>query len=73
MGPDLSFVEYVIDHILDIGHITFRKMFGEYCIYLDGKIVALVCDNQLLVKPTNAGRAFIGEVIKTPPYYTTSQ
>ncbi|MCK7502621.1 MAG: TfoX/Sxy family protein [Comamonadaceae bacterium] len=35
-------------------------MFGEYAIYLDGKVVALVCDNQFFVKPTDAGRALLG-------------
>lgn len=37
------------------GDIPFRKMFGEYAIYCDAKVLALVCDNQLLVKPTAAG------------------
>jgi len=43
-------------------------MFGEYAVYLDGKVVALVCDNQLFVKPTDAGRAFLGAVVEAPPY-----
>jgi TfoX/Sxy family transcriptional regulator of competence genes len=43
-------------------------MFGEYAIYCDGKVVALVCDNQLFVKPTAKGRAFIGDVVEAPPY-----
>jgi TfoX/Sxy family transcriptional regulator of competence genes len=25
-------------------------MFGEYALYADGKVVALICDNQLYVK-----------------------
>lgn len=37
--------------------LTSRKMFGEYALYLDGKVVALAFDNQLYVKPTGAGRA----------------
>jgi TfoX/Sxy family transcriptional regulator of competence genes len=43
-------------------------MFGEYVIYLNAKVVALVCDNQLFVKPTEAGRSYIGEVVEAPPY-----
>jgi TfoX/Sxy family transcriptional regulator of competence genes len=31
-------------------------------------VVALICDNQLFVKPTDAGRSFIGEVTEAPPY-----
>ena len=43
-------------------------MFGEYAIYSDGKIVALVCDNQLFVKQTDGGRLFIGDVVEASPY-----
>ncbi len=68
MASDLEFVEFVVDQIKGAGDITFRKMFGEYAIYLNGKIVALVCDNQFLVKPTNAGRDFIDDVVEAPPY-----
>jgi TfoX/Sxy family transcriptional regulator of competence genes len=32
-------------------------MFGEYALYLRGKVVALVCDDTLFVKPTAEGRA----------------
>ena len=68
MSSDLSFAEYVCDQIGTAGSITFRKMFGEYAIYCDGKVVALVCDNQLFVKPTNAGRSFAEPVTEAPPY-----
>jgi TfoX/Sxy family transcriptional regulator of competence genes len=43
-------------------------MFGEYAIYCDDKVVALVCDNQLFVKPTEKGKAYIGDVVEAPPY-----
>lgn len=44
-----------IDHLLDALAplpLSARKMFGEYALYLDGKVVALVCDDQLFLKPT---------------------
>ena len=50
------------------GTVTARKMFGEYGIYCDGKIVALVCDDKLFVKPTAAGKAFAGKVDEVPAY-----
>jgi TfoX/Sxy family transcriptional regulator of competence genes len=43
-------------------------MFGEYAIYLDEKVVGFVCNDQLFVKPTKAGRAYIGDVTETPAY-----
>ena len=68
MASDLSFVEFVVDQIENAGVITFRKMFGEYAVYCDGKVVALICDNQLFIKPTEAGRSFIGDVVEAPAY-----
>jgi TfoX/Sxy family transcriptional regulator of competence genes len=49
MASDQSFVDYVCDQINAEGSITFKKMFGEYAIYCDSKIVALICDNQLFI------------------------
>ncbi len=48
--------------------LSYRKMFGEYALYLDGKVVALVCDNHLFVKPTAEGRALLGTVNEQVPY-----
>ena len=68
MSSDLEFVEFVADQIQNAGAVSYRKMFGEYALYCEGKVVALICDNQLFVKPTRAGKSFIGEPVEAPPY-----
>ena len=68
MASDPSFVEYVRDQVSAAGNVSFKKMFGEYAVYCDGKVVALVCDNQLFVKPTAGGRAYLGSVVEASPY-----
>ena len=68
MATDAEFVEFLADQMAGAGEVAFRKMFGEYALYCDGKVVALVCDNQLFVKPTPGGRAHIGEPVEAPPY-----
>ena len=68
MASDKKFVEFVVDQINNTGKITFKHMFGEYGLFADGKIFALVCDNKLFIKPTEAGRKFIQNVIEAPPY-----
>ena len=50
------------------GAISYRKMFGEYAVYYHGKVVAFVCDNQLFIKPTVAGKAMLGATDDMPPY-----
>ena len=68
MSSDKSFVEFVVDQMENAGEVRYKMMFGEYGLYCDDKIVALVCDNRLLVKPTKAGESFIGKVVEAPPY-----
>ncbi len=68
MASELHIVEFIAEQMEEAGEITYRAMFGEYALYCDGKIMALVCDDQLFVKPTGAGRTFIGDVIEASPY-----
>jgi len=68
MASDQQFVDFVLEQIQNAGEITYKKMFGEYGIYADGKIFALICDNKLFIKPTAGGRKFIGQVVEAPPY-----
>lgn len=68
MASDQKFVDFVVDQIENAGEITARKMFGEYGIYSNGKIVGLICDNKLFLKPTKSGREFIGKVVEAPAY-----
>ena len=68
MATDESFVEFVADQISEDCAITYRKMFGEYGFHSKGKFVAVACDNKFFVKPTEAGRAYIGDPVEAPPY-----
>jgi TfoX/Sxy family transcriptional regulator of competence genes len=68
MASDKAFVQYVVDQIDPSADIRFRAMFGEYTLYSHDKVVALICDNQLFIKPTEAGRSFVGKVVESPPY-----
>lgn len=68
MASDKEFVDFVLDQIENAGKITAKKMFGEYGVFSDGKIFALICDNKLFIKPTESGRAFIQDVVEAPPY-----
>lgn len=68
MASSREFVDYIMGQIAKAGSVTCKKMFGEYGVYIDNKIVALVCDNNLYVKPTDGGRSFIGDVREAAPY-----
>jgi TfoX/Sxy family transcriptional regulator of competence genes len=68
MSADQSFINYVVEQMGQAGLISFKKMFGGCTIYLDGKVVALIVDDQLFIKPTESGRIFIDDVEEVPPY-----
>lgn len=51
-------IEYLLDQLSGAGELRARKMFGEYALYLGGKVVALVCDDTLFVKMTEAGKSY---------------
>ena len=60
MASDPGFVEYVVEQAGFGGELVHKRLFGEWGLWLDGRIVALVCDDQLLLKPTPAGKALLG-------------
>ena len=68
MSTEQAFVEYVQSQSGLGHHLTFKKMFGEYALYLHGRVVAFACDNQLYLKPTEEGRSVLGHVSEHPPY-----
>lgn len=67
MASDQKFVDFIIDQV-GTDKLLYKKMFGEYGLYYDGKLVGLVCDNKLFIKPTHSGREFINDVVEAPPY-----
>ncbi len=68
MASSPDFVEYVCTQLALAGCVTSRKMFGEYGIYCDDKLIGLVCDNQFFLKPTKAAREQIENPVEVPPY-----
>ena len=68
MATDPKTVAYIVDQVLLAGDVVAKPMFGEYVIYCRGRMVALVCDGQLFVKPTPSGRALAPDAAEAPPY-----
>ena len=58
----------ILEYAEGAGSVSLRYMFGEFALYCDGRTVALICDDELYVKPTNAGRAYLGAVTEGTPF-----
>ncbi len=49
MAMDKSYIDYVCEQ-LSGENSRYKKMFGEYMLYIEDKPVLLVCDNTVFVK-----------------------
>lgn len=68
MASHTGFIEHVCAQAGLGPALTYRRMFGEYALYLDGRVVALICDDQLFLKPSAAGEALLGRAPAHSPY-----
>lgn len=68
MATDAGTIRFLLDQAAGAGALSARKMFGEYAFYCDGKVVALVCNDTLYLKPTPGALALMPEPQYAPPY-----
>lgn len=68
MASTVEFVTYACEQMSGAGEITYKKMFGEYGVYCNGKIIGLICEDQLFIKETTKGRELLEEIIMESPY-----
>jgi DNA transformation protein len=68
MATSQSTIDFLLDQLAGQGAFSVRKMFGEYCLYLSGVPVGLVCDNQLFLRDGAALRALMNAVVLGEPY-----
>lgn len=68
MATDKDTVAYICEQAQGAGIVSARPMFGEYGLYCDGRVVALICNNQLFLKPTPQAMAILGPVPMAPAY-----
>ncbi|WP_019516456.1 TfoX/Sxy family protein [Sphingomonas sp. Mn802worker] len=68
MATQQRTIEFLLEQTAGAGGVTAKPMFGEYGVYVDGKMIGSVCDDQLFIKPTLSGRAHADPVSDAPPY-----
>lgn len=50
MATSIDFINYICEQLEGTGEIIYKKMFGEYMVYINSKPVVIVCDNIVYVK-----------------------
>ncbi len=67
MATDKDRVAYICEQVQGAGAVSARPMFGEYGLYCNGRVVALICGNQLFLKPTPQAMAMLGQTLSPVP------
>jgi len=68
MATDLDFIQYVSEQINETGRVRYRKMFGEYMVYVNDKPILLVCNNIVYIKKHECLLELLKESEKGIPY-----
>ena len=50
MPSSKEYLDFILDCLSNIDNITYKSMMGEYLIYYNGKNIAGIYDNRLLLK-----------------------
>lgn len=78
MATTKEYHDHVLEHLQKAGNATTRKMMGEYCVYYQSneapggsegrKLVGDICDNRLLLKPTETVLRLLPDAEREYPY-----
>jgi TfoX/Sxy family transcriptional regulator of competence genes len=68
MATQKETVEFILAKLRHPSRFSARAMFGEYALYADGKVVALICDDRMYVKILPASDELARKCEQGPPY-----
>jgi TfoX/Sxy family transcriptional regulator of competence genes len=68
MATQRATIDFILGKLRHPGRFSVRAMFGEYALYADDKVVALVCDNLLHVKVLPASKELERQCERSEPY-----
>jgi DNA transformation protein len=68
MATSQQFIDRLLEAGALAGDVTARKMCGEYGLFCDGKMFAIVGEDMLFIKTTEAGRATFLDASEIAPY-----
>ena len=68
MAVSKGYYEYISEMLDGIDGITYKKMMGEYIVYLYGRTAAYICDDRLLIKPVPSAVKLLPNARYEAPY-----
>ena len=64
MATSKDFVVYLQDCLRHVRSLRFKSMFGEYAMYAEDTVVALVCDQTVFIKLSDGTTALLADRVK---------
>ena len=68
MASHREYLDFILEQLSGLDHVTYRAMMGEFIIYYRGKIIGGIYDDRFLVKPTKAAIARMPDADREIPY-----
>ncbi len=68
MATSKEFIEYICEELNNYYEVRYRKMFGEYMIYINDKPLLLVCDDTVYVKKLKELEELMQDASQKIPY-----
>ena len=68
MASSREYLDFILEQLSGLDHITYRAMMGEFILYHRGKIVGGIYDDRFLVKPTKSALAMMPDADREVPY-----
>ncbi|MDE6653169.1 MAG: transcriptional regulator, partial [Muribaculaceae bacterium] len=68
MACNTDFIENICEILAPSGETRYRKMMGDYVIYLNEKCVITACDNMAFVKKLPCIEQMMRDAEVAPPY-----
>lgn len=68
MPSSKEYLDFILDCLSNLDNITYKPMMKEYLIYYNGKNIAGIYDNRLLLKNVDNLSSIMNEYILEKPY-----
>ena len=68
MATSQDYIDFVVEQIHGFEHVRYKKMFGEYMVYVNEKPILLICDNTVFVKKLDCIEEKMKEALTGFPY-----
>lgn len=68
MATSKEYHDYILENLQRVGAVSTRKMMGEYLVYFQNKLVGVICDNCLFLKPTETVLEYMPDADRAYPY-----